>query len=142
MGKSDSVERTSAPTTSTHPVEQRAEAFQKRVAFGQRAWSVVYHVSAIGAAIVAAVTTLLVAVDAGVWWEGIAAGVATVLSGIIATGRPQEKWRRNRLSRSEVDILISEIKESSNPNFEAISRRLNEIVREHDRGIVGDAVVK
>lgn len=124
-------------TPAPHPVEQRAEAFRRRVAIGQRAWSFLYHGSAIGAAVIAAVTTLLVTVEAGVLWEGIAAGAATVLSGIIATGQPQKKWRLNRLSRSKVDILLGEIREAEDPKFEAIRKRLDKIIRDHDEGIVG-----
>jgi hypothetical protein len=102
----------------------------------QRLWSFAYHVSGIGAAVLAAAATVLVAVGAGKTVEAVIAGCATVLSTVTATGKFDAKWRSARLSRGRLEHILSDFNGRS-PDHEAIRLAMLKVNEDHDAAVVG-----
>lgn len=69
-------------------------------------------------------------------WAALLAILAAILTIITAVGGFNRKWRVNRFSKRDAELLELElIKTEVNPDV--IRKRLEEIIRKHDAGIAG-----
>jgi len=120
-----------------HGDDLRKEALQMRKHFlrGQRLWSAAYHGSALGAAVLALVATVMAASKFDSSTIAWVTGSATALSAITASGRPGPKWRSARLSRGHMDSVLSDLR-SDSPDLEKIRRAMIEINERHDMEVV------
>lgn len=117
-------------------LEREAQSMRRNFLIAQRMWSFAYHGSAIGAAILAAAATVLVALGAGKTVEAVIAGCATVLSTVTATGKFDAKWRSARLCRGRMEHILSDFN-GENPDHEAIRLAMLKVNEDHDSAVVG-----
>ncbi len=110
---------------------------------GTRSWSFAYHLCLYTSII----STLLIGFISQmneVWFLGINKDViisffaflSAVLTGIIAKGGLDRKWKSNRINRGKVDCLRLELISGDKKTPELISE-LKTIITDHDKVIVG-----
>ena len=108
---------------------------------GAKSWSGVYHGCLFISIIASAVATLFLKLEIlkNTYQSDIAASLAllaAILTAMTAEGGFNRKWRANRVSRSLTEQLRTD---TSDPAIDGaqIRKRLNEIIRRHDEGIIG-----
>lgn len=108
---------------------------------GAKSWSGIYHGCLFVSIIASAVATLFLKLDflKNPYQSDVAASLAllaAILTGMTAEGGFNRKWRANRVSRSLTEQLKTD---TSDPAIDGgyIRKRLNEIIRQHDEGIIG-----
>ena len=117
----------------------------KKLAKSQRGsvlWSMAHHCSIWGASVLSCIagyfqTANISLLYLGSW--GISSAVLTFsaasLAAIAAVGNFQEKWKTNRSTRTNLELLLLDF-EREIPDYDAIADTLKQILISHDRGIV------
>ncbi|PLK37221.1 MULTISPECIES: hypothetical protein [Klebsiella] len=118
-------------------LNDQALKFRSQFNKGQKNWSFAHHFSIFG--------SILCSVAAGAIlqikdpdYSGVAVVLTTIaaaLTAIATAGGFERKWRSNRLSRSEIDLLLIDI-EAQGANFDALAIKLKNIIFRHDMEIV------
>src|SRR6266404_1799368 len=108
---------------------------------GAKSWSGIYHGCLFASIIASSVATLFLKLEIlkNTYQSDIAASLAllaAILTAMTAEGGFNRKWRANRVSRSLTEQLRTD---TSDPAIDGaqIRKRLNEIIRRHDEGIIG-----
>jgi len=124
------------------------EPHLKRAESGSRWWSVAHNGSVLLAAVLGASAALVLKVD---FFKGkvyqndaaaLCAALASLLTVIDTSGGFNRKWIANRATRAnlqELQIDLLAPAPSENPQIGEATRRLKEIVSNHNRTISGDA---
>ena len=101
-------------------------------------WSAVHHACLFGAIVrsITAGTVLQI-------WTGnttvatVLTSVAAVLTGLASSGGFERKWRSNRLSRGQGDVLLVELG-GADADVGLVRQKYQDAIMQHDREVVGD----
>lgn len=104
---------------------------------GQKGWSIAHHLSLFLSIISSSSAGLFLQIDDTKYktCASVLTTLAAVLTAMALSGGFERKWRSNRLSRSQIDMLLLDMQDES-PNFTRIRKALKGVIRAHDEEIV------
>jgi hypothetical protein len=109
--------------------------WRRRFHRAQVRWSAIHFATAYGAAILAAITSVLAGREANPTLTASLAVAAAVLAAAARVGRFEAKWRSARLSRGQIDGLLNDLAKS-HPDTDQVLDALTQVVQAHDNVVV------
>jgi hypothetical protein len=113
-------------------IEEKKGHFQ----WSHRIWSGAYHFALFTAPVSAFATTLLSALEKPAIYTTIFGAATTLLAGIAAQGRFQDKWRATRFARSQLEQLRTELL-APGSNLDSIRDAFGKTLDQLDQSIFG-----